>query len=230
MNFTFGIITSNQTNQYIRLIVDSIKRMNIPNCEIIIVGESSINDSDIKFINFDETIKNRWITRKKNLITQNAIYENIVYIHDYIEFDNNWYSEFLKFGNEFQICSTKTLNSDGSRYRDWILLWDAIVDLPNKEFILPYNETRLSKFMYINGSYWIAKKYVMEEYPLDENLIWGEGEDVVWSRQVSEKYDFSINEHSIVKMLKFSGRAWNYMSDFTYNNYVLPFIKSQHLD
>ena len=33
-------------------------------------------------------------SKKKNIITQNAKYENIVYMHDYIVLDNNWYKGY----------------------------------------------------------------------------------------------------------------------------------------
>ena len=56
--------------------------------------------------------------------------------------------------------------------------------------------------MYISGSYWVAKKQIMTEYPLDERLIWGHGEDVLWSKQVREKYEFNMNIHSSVKIMK----------------------------
>ena len=135
----------------------------------------------------------------------------------------------MKFGNDFKLASTVTLNNNGERYRDWILLWDAIEGVPKMQFILPYHETRLSKYMYLNGSYWVAKKHVMEEFPLDEELVWGQGEDVVWSRLVSQTYDFSMNVNSTAIMLKHNGRAWDYMSDGVYNNVVIPFIEKNNL-
>ena len=66
----------------------------------------------------------------------------------------------------------------------------------------------LSKYMYISGAYWVAKKEVMLEFPLDENLCWGEGEDVAWSKQVREKYTFSMNPYSTVRTLKFKDPAF----------------------
>jgi hypothetical protein len=56
--------------------------------------------------------------------------------------------------------------------------------------------------MYISGSYWVAKKDVMLEFPLDESLSWGEGEDVLWSKQVREKYKFNMNTNSSVFIIK----------------------------
>ena len=79
MKFTFGIITSSGSNQWVPKMIDSIVKLNIPEYEILIVGESCIpnpevnaNPLPIKYIEFDESVKEKWITRKKNLITENA--------------------------------------------------------------------------------------------------------------------------------------------------------------
>ena len=206
MNFTFGIVTDGDNDDNIDIIISSIETLKIQNYEIIIVGNSNINKKNCKVIRFNENIKNKWITRKKNIITENANFENIVYSHDYIRYDENWYSEFLKFGEDFKICTNKILNKDGNRFRDWTLWPDSLTDefnfLNSREYIIPYEIKHLSKYMYISGSYWIAKKQIMNEFPLNENLIWGESEDVEWSNRVKRKYNFSINEYSIVHFLK----------------------------
>ena len=71
-----------------------------------------------------------------------------------------------------------------------------------RECLIPYDIIHLSKYMYISGAYWVAKKDVMLEFPLDENLIWGQGEDVLWSKQIREKYEFNMNTNSSVKLIK----------------------------
>jgi hypothetical protein len=232
MNFTFGIITCERSNEYIHKIVESIKKLNIPNYEIIIVGKSNFKDKDfVKTIEFDESIKNGWITKKKNIITENAKYDNIVYTHDYHVFDDNWYEGYLKFGDNFKVCSNVILNA-GFRYRDWLWFESEEIpkhSLPNHEHLLPYFETRCSKWMYINGSYWVAKKHVMQEFPLHENLCQNESEDIEWSKRVSSKYNFSINTNSSVTMLKYHCPHWNLMSNDTYHNYIVPFLKSKGL-
>jgi len=43
MNFTFGIITNNNTCFFINEIIDSIEIQNIKNYEIIIIGNIEIN-------------------------------------------------------------------------------------------------------------------------------------------------------------------------------------------
>ena len=71
-----------------------------------------------------------------------------------------------------------------------------------RDCLIPYTVKHLSKYMYISGSYWVAKKYVMMEFPLNENLTWGQGEDVLWSKQVREKYEFNMNTNSSVFIIK----------------------------
>jgi hypothetical protein len=214
MKFTFGIITDGNSEDNLNKVIDSIESQNIKEYQIIIVGNSYISRDNTFIIPFNETIRPSWITRKKNLITINSRYENIVYTHDYVVFESDWYKGFLQFGEDFNVCMNKFVNPDNSRFRDWVIwphndnFMDDIV-LPNRECLIPYDITHLSKYMYISGTYWVAKKSTMMEFPLNENLSWGQGEDVFWSKQVRQKYEFSINQFSTVKSLKFKDPAFN---------------------
>lgn len=214
MKFTFGIITSGNSDNTLNACIDSINNLEIPEYEIIVVGNTKLNKLNTKIISFDESIKKSWITRKKNIITENAKYENIVYSHDYILFENDWHRGYLKYGDDFKVCMNRVLNADRSRFHDW-LIWplnenfmDDIV-LPKRHCLIPYDATHLSKYMYISGSYWVAKKELMQEFPLNEELCWAEGEDTEWSFRVREKYNFSMNRHSTVKTLKYKTLAFN---------------------
>ncbi len=77
MNFTFGIITAKshhadvKPNNFERInwIIDTIEELYIPQYEVIIVGECDVDRQNTQEIKFDETIKDAWITRKKNIIT-----------------------------------------------------------------------------------------------------------------------------------------------------------------
>jgi hypothetical protein len=209
MEFTFGILTSKLSENYLIDVLDSIYSQNIPKFEILLIGETNkkFTNKNITHINFDETQRKGWITKKKNIITDKARFENIVYMHDYLNLEDNWYSGFVKHGNNFQVCTNKILTKDNQRYRDWTL-WQ----LNNTKFdqylnrtrrcLLPYNITSLSKFMYISGAYWVAKRDFMKKNKLNENLLWGEGEDVEWSKRVRKKTTFQFNENSTTRLLK----------------------------
>ena len=234
INFTFGIITNadNGANEHLKKSIASIVELNIPKYEIIIVGNKihleneiiiSSNDN-IHVIDFDESIRPLWISKKKNLITEKAKYENIVYLHDYISFDLNWYEGFKIFGDVFKACMTKIVNADGQRYRDWVIfpwfscygddfikgskeLWNYS-GIQNNESLIPYDENNFNRHQYFSGAYWVAKKEIMQEIPLDESLLWGNGEDCIWSSSFSKKYEFSMNPHSSVHLLKWKQDAF----------------------
>jgi len=231
--FTFGIVTyaDNGVNKFLPKIINSIRNLNIPQYEIIIVGNkkklnsnlhTTEKNNDIKLIDFDESIRNKWITKKKNLITQHAKYDNIVYQHDYISYDRNWYTGYKKFGGKFNICMNKIVNNDGSRYRDWVVfpfhhafhapeyerLWEY-TGIANNQSMLPYDELHFTRWQYISGAYWVAKKHVMQKFPLNESLLWGQGEDCEWSQRVKKEYTFSLNVNSTVHLLKWHQDAFN---------------------
>lgn len=222
MKITFGIISSLDTsgrfpstlfNLFTSIGSDDI----YDDFEVLVVGGTDDRTwEQYRFISFDETKKQSWITKKKNIITEEAKYDNIVYMHDYVSLVKGWYEGFMKFGDNFEVCTTPILNADGSRFRDWTLWPDDLTDILgpwNSQYLLPYNVTNLSKYMYISGAYWIAKKSIMEQYPLDENLSWGESEDVMWSKQIREKYQFKLNTHSCVRLLKQKDRIFNDISE-----------------
>lgn len=207
MKFTFGIITDGKNEIFINEIIDSIESQNIPEYEVIIVGKFQQKRINTKVIYFDETKKANWITRKKNIITENASYENIVCLHDYIKFANGWYQGQLKAGENYKVRVDKVFNLDGSRAGDWLLcMWDdaTINEIIGNSLccLLPYELENLSKHMYISASYYVAKKIVMQEFPWDETRSWGESDDVEWCRRVRQKYKFTINTFSSVQFLK----------------------------
>jgi hypothetical protein len=221
MNFTFGIITLGDYDNFIIQIIESIKKNNIPNYEIIIVGNTKIKETDnIIVIPFNENIKPGWITKKKNIIVLNAKFENIVLLHDYVELCDNWYEGFLKFGNDFDFCVTKIINLDGNRFRDYTL-FPYVVDYlnifysPGKDIdkyfndfcLLPYNfenNNKTNKYMYISGTYYVIKKTVAINHLLNENLVHGKGEDVEYSKRLHKNgIIIKCNKYSSVKFLKF---------------------------
>ena len=214
MEFTFGIITGGNLDTRV---INSIYHQNIPEdkFEIIVVGGDYIPEyPDVKHIEFDESQRPLWITRKKNMITKNAKFENIVFLHDYYFLWRSWYEGFLKFGNDWDVCMNKIQNLDGSRFRDWIICYDR--EFENRDFslsevrrgkptrYLPSYDYKKTKNMYVSGGYWVAKKYVMEKEPLNENLMWEQGEDYEWSERVlwSGNYNYKMNTHSTVQTLK----------------------------
>lgn len=208
MEFTFGIITNNNTNYNVKSIISSIKTNNIPTYEIIIIGGDNIydNDNHIIHVSFDESIMNGWITKKKNIICSMARYDNIVLLHDYIILDNGWYEGFLKFGNNFDICVSKIINSNNKRFRDYTFFPYGNYNPFSSRSLIPYkfpSNNKLSKLLYISGSYYIVKKHIANKFPLDERLCWADGEDVLFTKiLITNNIIIQCNPYSTVKFLK----------------------------
>lgn len=204
MKFTFGIITSGHSDKLIESIRTIKQTCPCDKHEVIVVGGNDIQIQGVNHIQFDETIKNGWISKKKNIITQNANYDNIVYMHDYYSLDVNWYDGFVEFGDSWDICMNMILNIDNTRFRDWCI-WDdpkyCFTTHGHRAFLAPYSYDKC-EYMYISGGYWVAKKHVMLEEPINEDFCWGQGEDVEWSKRTLNKYKYKINLLSATKLLK----------------------------
>lgn len=214
MEFTFGVCVTENNLHLHDQIIDSIESLNIPkdNYEIIFIGDKKCQNNRVTFIDFNENIVSGWITKKKNFLVDHAKFENIVLMHDYIVFDSTWYSEFEKFGNDFEVCMNSVIEPNGKRSADWLVLHEDFRILGH-ELLLPYEWTHCTKIQYINGIYWVAKTQFMQNNPLNEFLAWAQGEDVEWSRRVREKIDFKINNNSVVRLLKNKGYNFIELSD-----------------
>ena len=210
MKWTFGIIFSSTThlNDIIRSIVNQ-NGMAKEDYEIIFVGPNTAEavdifsrwvstGVDIQFLVFDENYRKGWITKKKNSITQYAKYPNVCYMHDYVGLCVDWYKKFCEFGENWDVCMTCVRRIDGTRFRDWIFPKESW----GFPIFLPYSETGKTREMYVNGTYWCAKKQYMIANPLDERRCWGHGEDLEWSYRCRPHWNYKMNSESAVRLLR----------------------------
>lgn len=216
MEFTFGIITSGMNDTLLEKVVQSIHNQSISTYEIIIVGNTNLKFDNCIHVPFDESIKPAWITKKKNIISTMANYENIVLLHDYVCLIDGWYKGFLEFGNDYQVCTTKIIQVNGDRYIDYFLSphGDAFKSYIPKQRMLPYDfklTPQLSKLCYLSGTYYCIKKHIALEYPLNEKLSWCQAEDIeLFQRLGLNGIVIKCNSNSTVQLLKAKdGHDWN---------------------
>ena len=220
MEFTFGIITDGSVDARLNQIIDSIEANHIPTYEIIIVGNSGVCRERTRVIPFDEHLRPAcWITRKKNIIVANAAYENVVLLHDYIAFDADWYDGFLRFGDNYDWCVSPIVNQNGTRFRDFTLfgnsyrLGNVVIGRVHEldpyflnHCLLPYtfqSTPAINKYLYISGSYYIIKRQVARENPLNEALLACQGEDLDLTARLHAKgILIKCNPYSGVRFLK----------------------------
>jgi len=221
MKWTFGI--SLGSPNYLKQLLNSIvtqNSMSSSDYEIIVVGSKTdevvsiltpvaVSGIRLLMVDFDETIKSAWITKKKNIITSIASFDNVCYMHDYVSFCPNWYDGFIKYGSDWDVCMNPIRRIDGRRFRDWV---SPQVWWGNPKFV-SYHDYSLTSRMYVSGTYWCAKKKFMMENPLDENRCWGHGEDIEWSSRCRSKWNYKLNTFSVVKLLK--EKIFNGMIDYS---------------
>jgi GT2 family glycosyltransferase len=198
MNFTFGITTTYKNIDQLNEVFQSIEALNIPNYEILCIGPTKHEDTDtVKYIYFDESEKEGWITRKKNTLVQSAKYENVVLMHDYYVFDKDWYTNFLEFGNDWDVASCQQLLINGKRhFTDWVI-WDS--PFFPQYASLPYDDWSQTLCMYQSGGFMIVKKELATKIPFNEELVHHQAEDVEWSLRMRTQCKWVCNGKSIVR-------------------------------
>ena len=220
---TFGIVSDGKNPEQLNHVIGSIQDTmeNYQYWEILLIGPYKKQAAGcIRTIPFFSE-RGGWITKKKNILTQEAKYDTIVYLHDYISFDTDWMKNWLtfSFNQDWDIGMNVLLTQDGRRFRDWCSWSDKRHGQPwiqhepfcppegirheGKPCLVPY-EYKHTENMYVSGTYWLARKQVMLDNPLDESLYWGQGEDIEWSLRVlkNKKYKYVMNTNSICKLLK----------------------------
>jgi hypothetical protein len=187
---SFIMPTAGTDDANLNSIIDTIDALRIPNYEVIVVGglTTTLNRNHTQHIPFDEAAHPRPITSIKKMMGVRASqYDINVIFHDYHVFDPDWYEEFEKFGTDWNICVQQTfsLPEQGSvRCNGWragpIPGYPEI--LPN--MTIPWDIDCFIPYMAIQGSYWVAKRQTMIDFPINESLYSGQEEDIEWSSRI----------------------------------------------
>lgn len=176
------------------------------NYEIVVVGPPNLDlsyfEKNIKFVLVPFYELNIWkvpfaISKKKNFGVKHAEYDKVVVSHDYLYFHEGWKKGYDEFG-DFSVCTNVVLNQDGTRHMDWVV-WDY----PEVGIgLLPYSE-ECTQYQVIGGNYFVVKRDFFIENPMNENLRWGESEDIDWGFSIRNKTKFRVNPKSKVQYLKY---------------------------
>lgn len=196
MEFTFGITTCYDDLGRLSQVIDSIRDLNIPKYEILVMGNDDyLPLHDTTYINMGD--ESQFVTNKKNKVAQLAKYNNIVLIHDYYVFDNEWYNGFVNFGDDWDVCSNPQILINGRRhFTDWVI-WDH-PSLPRYSMV-DYDDWSITKYMYQSGGYLLVKKNFLLNIPFKQDMLWGTAEDVEWSLRMRDHANWKCNKNSIVR-------------------------------
>jgi len=137
------------------------------------------------------------ISKKKNFGAKYAKYDKVVISHDYLYFLSGWKKGYDGF-EDFTVCTNVVLDEQGNRHMDWVV-WDY----PGVGIgLLPYNQ-ECTEYQVIGGNYFVVKRDFFLSNPMNENLRWGEAEDIDWAFSIRKKTKFKVNPASKVQYQKF---------------------------
>lgn len=196
--WTFGFLTRRGSEEPIKKIIESIRKLKIPQYEIIFCGHSNLDFSkypDASLIYFDKHDDRGWITKKRNLICEQAKYENLFLAHDHIALHPDFYKGFVKYGNYFDVLFVQSIvqktNLADKQWTTWSFGYDSIL---HKNWVIRtytdiYAHSELdkrdwNKYAGVQGYVEILKKRVWKKVKWDEKLHWGEGEDYAWNKEL----------------------------------------------
>lgn len=188
--WSFGIISDGKKNERIIKTIKQIVKFGIPHFEIIICGPDPNYKDNLGFLRIisDADIRSNLralITIKKNRIVNNAKYNNLVILHDRISFSDNWYEKMRLYGNYFEFMTNVILDETTKKRRvqDWMYYRGEFADYRNnKGGSMHYN--KWSPYVYVDGGLLICKKHLITRIGYNENLHWGEAEDLDISRRL----------------------------------------------
>jgi len=203
--WSFGIITNGNREESIKDILESIRAQNIPEYEVMICGTySGAIESHMRIFPFNERDDRGWITRKKNILCENAYYENICILHDRIILGQDWYYGMQQWGNQFQVLGTPIIVP----YRDGELTtnWERVKDdfTVEDDYKIFHSNGRIAStdwdcFVHIGGPAIIIKKSIWKKEPWNEELYWGDAEDIMLSR-AQHRRGLMIRHNPLAKM------------------------------
>jgi GT2 family glycosyltransferase len=135
----------------------------------------------VRVLRFDQHDDLGWITRKKNLIAQEAAYSDILVCHDRFLLSEGFSQSFADWGYSYGIAAVRVRLEDGRRGLDW-----GVVSSQNHVYssggLLDYRA--YSQYVYVPGGATLIRKSFWKSFPWNDNLFWNEHEDVELCRRV----------------------------------------------
>lgn len=183
--WTFGMLTTGKRLEHVARFIDSIERHCHEPYEILLVSPVSLGEIErrphVRVLRFAERDELGWITKKKNLICEQAAYSDILICHDRFWLGEDFTGATAAWGYAYGLAAMRVKLPDGRRGLDW-----AVVSSQNHVWseggLLDYRA--YSQYAYNPGGSTLIRKAFWREFPWNENLFWNEHEDVELCRRV----------------------------------------------
>jgi hypothetical protein len=205
---SFGICTGYDNAEHLIKCVNSIRQQakDLDDYEILVIGPKApeeivedLDGPDIEFIEFNESTRPKWITKKKNLLAQKAKFERLCIMHDYMWLTLGWAELLWAFecSNDWQVLAFPQQRSDGGRFwYDWSG-FRGPRELDDRQFY-DYKDWNNNNEVYISGNIFCVHKRLLLDYPFDESLAHMQEEDLEWTRRIAPYVHFKCAYNSLV--------------------------------
>lgn len=121
-----------------------------------------------------------WITRRKNQAVARCGAENILIVHDRYWVRHDFVKLVREYGPDYSVLICRQITANGERFPD--LVTTSSETVTTSSGLLEYGQW--GPYVYVNGGAILAKKEILEACPWNELLLWGEFEDVEWTRRL----------------------------------------------
>ena len=183
--WTFGMLTTGVRLDNVERFIQSVEAHCQDPYEILIVSPIALPELEryhgVRILRFDQHDDLGWITRKKNLIAQEAAYSDILVCHDRFLLSEGFSQSFADWGYSYGIAAVRVRLEDGRRGLDW-----GVVSSQNHVYssggLLDYRA--YSQYVYVPGGATLIRKSFWKSFPWNDNLFWNEHEDVELCRRV----------------------------------------------
>ena len=180
--WTFAILTNGTKDENVIKFLDSIRHNDIEyRHEIIISGPQKkdiFNNYNVKYIDISQFRDDQYaeISKKKNLIAKIASNPNLLISHDRYYLSNSFFSDFEKYGYDFDFLTIRQFFENGREYPSYCFLYEPTLTWTHP--VTCRNYQYLFNTQYVNGGLMIFKTHNLKILPFNELLLWGQQEDV----------------------------------------------------
>ena len=190
--YSFCIITNGKRPEKLQREIESIRALNIPQCEIVVGGDIPSGLDQVTLVSLPEAARAGQLGVMRNRLVERAKYDHVIVADDDLLFQPDFYRGLLEFGEDYDVQCVPFLNPDGTRYWDW-----ATSGGPRGHALLPYDQT--DPHVYVTGGLCIMKKAVADRVKWDEQLGFYQAEDSEFSSRLHQAgIHIRFNPHSTV--------------------------------
>jgi len=214
--WTFAMLTGGKKDENVIKFLESIRSNDKKNeHEIIISGPKKeiYNKYNIKYLDMSQFRDEQYaeISKKKNAIAKIASNPNLLIAHDRYYLNNTFFSDFEKYGYDFDFLAIRQLFEDGTEFPSYTFLYEP--DITYTHQVVCRNYQYLFRLQYVNGGIMVFKSHNLRAIPFNNLLFWNQMEDVEISQAfISNSLIPRVNFiNTVYAVNDKSARSWAFM-------------------